>query len=467
MKRFCILALILLLATPLAHAGPSFSGGQGSGDGVSAYTVANLPAAPADGDFAIVTDGADAADCTVGGGTSLNGCTYDQGGAAWVIVGDGAGSGNSFATHDAPAGTDPVASGADTLTWAVGEAITITGDSGTDTITVAAEDATDSNKGVATFNTADFTVTAGDVTVKADGIDNLQLDLGTTGNQFSASDMPDEDVGDIGISSGSWTIDDDAVDEATLKAVNTPNDEEIFTYESTTGDFEWHTLAELGIQPLEATLTDIADGTIAEDLVNTANPWADNEVADDITASSYLPLAGATLTGELTADETGIEFQETDTISDCSGFAATGGGIFYDDSEGKFKKCQDNVLTDLDTAAGAGTEVIASMTLFSPTASDDDIKKKLPAGTTITGVYADCTSGTNVIFGIHEVDADGDDSDAVQLDSGDYTVTCGTQQSDTSITVNNALDANDWLQLDITSVSGSVDSLNVTIWGTQ
>ena len=44
-------------------------------------------------------------------------------------------------------------------------------------------------------------------------------------------------------------------------------------------------------QPLEATLTDIADGTIAENLVNTANPWADNEVADDISATSYLLLA--------------------------------------------------------------------------------------------------------------------------------------------------------------------------------
>ena len=31
------------------------------------------------------------------------------------------------------------------------------------------------------------------------------------------------------------------------------------------------------VQPLEATLTDIADGTIAENLVNTANPWAVNE----------------------------------------------------------------------------------------------------------------------------------------------------------------------------------------------
>ena len=32
-----------------------------------------------------------------------------------------------------------------------------------------------------------------------------------------------------------------------------------------------------GVQPVEATLTDIADGTIDENLVNTANPWAVNE----------------------------------------------------------------------------------------------------------------------------------------------------------------------------------------------
>lgn len=36
-------------------------------------------------------------------------------------------------------------------------------------------------------------------------------------------------------------------------------------------------------QPLDATLTDIADGTIAENLVNTTNPWADNEVANNLT----------------------------------------------------------------------------------------------------------------------------------------------------------------------------------------
>jgi len=48
-------------------------------------------------------------------------------------------------------------------------------------------------------------------------------------------------------------------------------------------------------QPLEATLTDIADGTIVENLVNTTSPWADNEVSDTLTAS-VIDLEAGTVT---------------------------------------------------------------------------------------------------------------------------------------------------------------------------
>lgn len=68
-------------------------------------------------------------------------------------------------------------------------------------------------------------------------------------------------------------------------------------------------------QPLEATLTDIADGTITENLVNTANPWADNEVANDITASNYLPLTGGTISSNLTVSGT----TTTDVIEGSAG----------------------------------------------------------------------------------------------------------------------------------------------------
>lgn len=70
------------------------------------------------------------------------------------------------------------------------------------------------------------------------------------------------------------------------------------------------------------------------------------------TLDGKVDASGDTMTGELVADDLGVEFTPGDTLTDCSTFAATGGGIFYDDSEGKFKKCQDNTLTDLDTVGG-------------------------------------------------------------------------------------------------------------------
>jgi hypothetical protein len=152
-------------------------------------------------------------------------------------------------------------------------------------------------------------------------------------------------------------------------------------------------LVTLGIGPVAATINVIDDGLTTEILVGggagVAPVWgtdlptavtigsayiyrvdgtdiADADVVDTITASNYLPLAGGILTGEVTVDNLGLEFTEGDDHSDCSAFAATGGGIFYDDSDGKFKKCQDNVLTDMDTDTG-GAPALSAVT--APTAA--------------------------------------------------------------------------------------------------
>ena len=74
-----------------------------------------------------------------------------------------------------------------------GETITFTGGEGIDTvvsdntITISAENASDSNKGVATFNTASFAVSSGDVTIKAAGVTNAQL-AGSIANSKLAND---------------------------------------------------------------------------------------------------------------------------------------------------------------------------------------------------------------------------------------------------------------------------------------
>lgn len=136
----------------------------------------------------------------------------------------------------------------------------------------------------------------------------------------------------------------DDIVESMIKFVNLGNDEEIVTRETTTGDFEYHTLAELSIQPLDAGLTSIAGLTTAandmiyttaldtyaimdtfaelqavvadktlvneEDVatldanwVNTTHPWADNEVSDTLTSSTCTGNASTVTTN---ANLTGI-----------------------------------------------------------------------------------------------------------------------------------------------------------------
>ena len=98
-------------------------------------------------------------------------------------------SNSSFTLSDGST-TQAIALG-DTLTVTAGEGIDATV-SATDTLTISAEDATASNKGVASFSSDHFTVSSGAVTIKADGIDDTHIDFGTGTNQVSTADIPEQ-----------------------------------------------------------------------------------------------------------------------------------------------------------------------------------------------------------------------------------------------------------------------------------
>jgi hypothetical protein len=78
----------------------------------------------------------------------------------------------------ADTGTDSIALLSDTITFAGGEGIDTSINASTNTITIAAEDASTSNKGVASFETADFNVTNGAVELKDTVVKSVTTDSG-------------------------------------------------------------------------------------------------------------------------------------------------------------------------------------------------------------------------------------------------------------------------------------------------
>ena len=100
-------------------------------------------------------------------------------GSEWTTVGSGSGSYTKWTISDGTTSQD--IDDGNTLTVSSGEGIDAVV-SATDTLTISAEDATSSNKGIASFSTDNFSVSSGAVTIKSGGVvaDELASNAVTT-----------------------------------------------------------------------------------------------------------------------------------------------------------------------------------------------------------------------------------------------------------------------------------------------
>jgi hypothetical protein len=152
------------------------------------------------------------------------------------------GDGGTTGAVDLDSQTLDIAGGASITTTASGQ-----------TLTVAADDATTAAKGVASFDTNHFDVTAGAVSIQADSIDDTLIDFGTGANQVSTADVPEEtnlyytnvradariaaaDIGDLSNVNTSGLADNDILkyDSATSSFVAEPD--RIANHLTTKGD---------------------------------------------------------------------------------------------------------------------------------------------------------------------------------------------------------------------------------------
>ena len=164
-------------------------------------------------------------------------------------------------TVDLDSQTLDIAGGASITTTALGQ-----------TLTVAADDATTSAKGVASFDTNHFDVTTGAVSIKADSIDDTLIDFGTGANQVSTADVPEEtnlyytnvradarialaDIGDLNNVNTSGLADNDILkyDSATSSFVAEPD--RIANHLTTKGDL-------LGFSTVETRVPVGINGTV-------------------------------------------------------------------------------------------------------------------------------------------------------------------------------------------------------------
>ena len=252
-------------------------------------------------------------------------------------------------------------------------------------ITITADNASTSAKGVASFASANFAVTSGNVTIKANGVTAATLNADVAGTGLSLDGGDNSLKVDYGSTSGT------AVEGNTsLTVQGTANEIEITGGSVTLGSGGTVTIG----------LPD--NVTISGSLTANGNVYLGNSTADSVTIAGNLYVQGTTTTVDSTTVQIG------DNIIELNGSGAANGGLLVRDVTGASTTSGSllwDTTTDYWKAGKAGSEKEVARFNASPTSgsvqvvgasglfvnsqiSDDAVKVTIGTDLVITGLTA-------------------------------------------------------------------------------